>query len=256
MVVPFSRTFEQARSFDKAARYVLYIATALAIIAFFFQLDNEARRPVSDLIDSINSIFIVAYGLLVIITNYIIYEASVQKRMDFIDNSFATTYSEESSKGYFSNDEVEQGIYKMAVNGFENALFTYNVSKRMLKPLWIQNALIGVLFILFAFTGQNNAFIMLLKLVLPIILFTQAVNQTLFVGRVKRIYENYRRLFQDLKNTPDKEFSKTPEILINVIEYEATLSWSGILLNTDIYNSLNEELSSEWETMKERCQIR
>lgn len=255
MEVPFKASFEEAKSYDKAANIVLWISTCILVIAFVLQSISKELQPISELINAINCFFIVGFAVLEFVTNYFFFEASTQKRNDFVDNSFETAYAEENTSNYFTNDNVEKGMYKMAVNGFENSLFTYNIAKRMLKSLWMKNAIIAILFILLAVLGFNSAFVMLLQLTLPLLLIYQALKHTLFVTRIKRIFEGYRRLFQDLKDSNEKE-SKYPEMLLHVIEYESTLSWGSILLDSKIYDSLNPELSVKWDQIKLRYNIR
>ena len=196
MIVPYSKSFESAKLFSKYANVILWFSAAILIIAYLIQSINKDWKQISDTINSINCLLIITYAILEFITNYTFYEASIQKRADFVDNSFNTLYSEDNTIEYYSNDNINTGIYKMAVNGFENSLFTYNISKRMLKPLWIKNVVIALLFILLAIVGYNNAFVMFLQLSLPLLLLKQAIKQTLFVSRINKVYENYRRLFQ------------------------------------------------------------
>ncbi|MCP4705234.1 MAG: hypothetical protein GY865_11540, partial [candidate division Zixibacteria bacterium] len=215
MMTPFKKTFDNAKSYDKYANICLWLSLIIMILPFVIQYINKDWKFISEIINAINCFFILSYAIFQLITDNISYEASTQKRIDFIDNSFETSFSEENSNGYYSNDDIEKGVYKMAINGFENSLFTYNIAKRMIKPLWMKNAIIGMLFAFLAIEGYNNAFIMLLQLSLPLLLLNQAIKHTLFVTRINKVYENYRRLFQDLKNNTNKEVKK-PEIIINV----------------------------------------
>jgi len=255
MEVPFRNKFDNAKLYDKYANYVLWFSTLLIIFAFLLKIIWPDLSYVSNIINKVNCLFIVAYAVLNFITDYIFYKASYHKRLDFIDNSFDTSYSEENSSEYYSNDDIENGIYKLAVNSFENSLFTYNISKKMLIRIWIKNSLIALVFLILAVFGYENAFVLLLQLTLPILLISKAIKLTLFVNRVNNVYENYRKLFQNLKNNSENELAN-PEILINVIEYEATLSWGSILLDSEIYDSINDELSKVWEEIKIKYEIK
>ena len=255
MKIPFRNTFDYAKLYDKYANYVLWISTLLIIIAFLLKVFYPNLSYISNIINKVNCLFIVAYAVLNFITDYIFYKASYHKRLDFIDNSFNTSYSEENSSEYYSNDDIENGIYKLAVNSFENSLFTYIISKKMLIKIWIKNTLIALIFLVLAIFGYENAFVLLLQLALPILLLSKAIKLTIFVNRVNQVYENYRKLFQNIKSNRDNEFA-SPEILINVIEYEAILSWGSILLDSKIYNSINDELSKNWEEIKIKYEIK
>jgi hypothetical protein len=249
MKVPFKNTFDNAKAYAKYADWILYLSTGLIIIAFLLEKINPDLSKVSSLINKINCLFIVSYAVLDFITDYIFYRASYHKRLDFIDNSFNTSYSEDNSSEYYSNDDIENGIYKLAVNSFENSLFTYNICKKMLINIWIKNSIIALIFLTLGIFGYENTFVLLLQLTLPILLLSKAFKLTLFVNRINQVYENYRKLFQNIKDKSGVKFAN-PEILINVIEYEATLSWGGILLDSKIYNSLNGKLSKDWENIK------
>ena len=119
----------------------------------------------------------------------------------------------------------------------------------MLKSLWFKNIVFITLFIFLALVGEKNAALLLIQLTLPLLLLNQSIKLSLYIYRIRRIYENYRRIFQDLNKINNKDY-KNPEIIINVIEYESTLSWGGILLSTKKYNKLNPELSKKWEENK------
>ncbi len=255
MKVPFGNKFDNAKLYDKYANYVLWLSTLLIIIAFLLKVFYPDLSYISNIINKVNCLFIVAYAVLNFITDYIFYKASYHKRLDFIDNSFNTSYSEENSSEYYSNDNIENGIYKLAVNSFENSLFTYSISKKMLIKIWIKNTLIALVFLILAIFGYENTFVLLLQLTLPILLLSKAIKLTIFVNRINQVYENYRKLFQNLKNNSDNELAN-PEILINVIEYESTLSWGSVLLDSKIYYSLNDELSKVWEEIKIKYEIK
>ncbi|WP_394900163.1 hypothetical protein, partial [Clostridium butyricum] len=45
------------------------------------------------------------------------------RRADLIDNSFGTKLSIKSSLDYYSNDDVNNSLYKILINIFENCFF-------------------------------------------------------------------------------------------------------------------------------------
>lgn len=246
---PYKGSFEQSKSFSKYAEITLWISTILLIAAFTIKSVNANWSAMSELISNINCFFIIAYAVLMFISENIFYQASLQRREDFIDNSFNVTIAEDRSYEYYTNENITSGIYKMAVNGFENSLFSYHIANKMTMKLWLKNIIFALLILTFAIFGFNNAFILLIQLTLPILLLQQAVKHTLFVYRIKRIYENYRRLFNDLKDKNDSKH-KRPEIILNVLDYETTLTYGAILLDTKIYNKLNPTLSQKWIEIK------
>lgn len=247
--IPYKGSFEQSKSFSKYAELTLWLSTIILIMTFGIKHYNSSYSQFSEIASNINCFFIVAYAILTFISDYIFYNASLQRREDFIDNSFGTSIAEDRSSGYYTNDEITAGIYKMAVNGFENSLFTYNITNKMTSALWSKNIIFSILILTFAIFGYNNAFILLIELTLPILLLQQAIKHTLFVYRIKRVFENYRRMFNNLKNESNPKF-KRPEIILNILDYETTITYGAILLDSKIYKKLNPELSSKWDLMK------
>ena len=246
---PYSKVFEQSKCFYKYAELSLWISTILLGVIFVLDKCNIILKDDVILISSFNCFFVIYYAIISFISDFIFYQASIQRREDFIDNSFKTTLAEHRSDGYYSNDNINAGIYKMAVNGFENSLFTYKIASEMTLKLWIKTVLFVILFLIFAVYGCNNAFILVVQLTLPILLLQQAVKHTLFVYRIQRVFENYRGLFNALRNGSVSK-QKIPEIIHIVLDYETTLTYGAIMLDSKIYNTLNPELSSEWNQIK------
>lgn len=251
---PYKGSFEQSKTFSKYAEITLWISTILLVVAFVLKTINGNWINISELITNINCFFIIAFVILSFISDIIFYQASIQRREDFIDNSFETTIAENRSSEYYTNENITSGIYKMAVNGFENSLFTYNIANKMTSSLWVKNILFAVFILTFAIFGYNGAFILLIQLTLPILLLQQAIKHTLFVYRMRRVFENYRRLFNDLKNVDDSK-PKRPEIILNVLDYETTLTYGAILLDTKLYDKLNPSLSTRWIELKNEYSI-
>lgn len=251
---PYKGSFEQSKSFSKYAEISLWISTILLMVAYALKTINPDWINISELITNINCFFIVAFAILSFISEMIFYQASIQRREDFIDNSFETTIAENRSTEYYTNENIASGVYKMAVNGFENSLFTYNIANKMTALLWVKNIVFAILILSFAVFGYNGAFILLIQLTLPILLLQQAIKHTLFVYRMKRVFENYRRLFNDLKNINDSEV-KSPEIILNVLDYETTLTNGSILLSSKLYDKLNPTLSTRWIELKHEYNI-
>lgn len=251
---PFKSTFEQSKDFSRYAEKTLWFSTILLVIAFILKEINPNWSNASELITNINCFFIVAYVIMSFISEMIFYQASIQRREDFIDNSFKTTLAEDRSKEYYTNDNIDSGIYKMAVNSFENSLLTYNIAKKMTTPLWLKNIIFVVLILTFTIFGYSSAFTMLIQLTLPILLLQQSIRHTLFVYRINRVFENNRRLFNDLKNANDSK-SKRPVIILNVLDYETTLTYGSVLLSSKLYKELNPTISKKWEKLKREYNI-
>jgi hypothetical protein len=248
MIVPFKYSFDRAKKCDHYSNISLYIATFIIFISFVFPYAVEKHPKLYLWIDAINCLFIISFSALRVISQYIFYKASHEKRADFIDNSFGTSLAENKSVGYFSNDDITSGIYKLAVNGFENSLYTYNIAKKMMFPIWLKNSVFIIVFMFLAILGFSNIIVLIIQLTLPYILIHQAIKHTIFVTKMQEIFKDYKKLFYDLRYI-NKEI-KIPQILLSVIDYECALSWGSVLLDDKIYNALHDDLAKKWDEMK------
>jgi len=188
-----------------------------------------------------------------IVSGYFLFKAESRRRLDFIDNSFDTNLSGRRSEEYFTNSNLDPGLYKMAVNSFENALFSYNVSKRMLPNLVFKNLVIIFIFILAASLGEKQIVILIFQLSLPVILFQQLIKLWVYNVNTEIVLEEFQSLFEDLKTIEHEK--KSAKILRNIIHYESNISWGSVLLSSRIFNKINPTISNEWTTLKKEYRI-
>lgn len=108
----------------------------ISIISIVIPLINEFfsnNTSISLIVEFFDFILIVAYYILNTVTEVFLYPATARKRRKgFIDNSLGSKYLEKEVEGYYSNDGINKGPFKIIVNCGENCYFTYNIAKTML----------------------------------------------------------------------------------------------------------------------------
>lgn len=250
-IVPHQQMFNRAKMFDKWANIFIYVSSAISIALMFI---NPANERLVVVLNALNCVIIALVVLFDQLFNYLFFEAGKAKRLDFIDNSFGTDFSGAKSQGYFTNENLSAGIYKMAVNCFENSFFSKNVSSKMISGAWIKAVIILVIFVFNAALGAKGLVNLLFQLSLPILLITQAVKVTFFYARINTTYEAFLSLFSDFKQAGNI-LGKDPEILKIVLEYQTTLTWGAIPLSDRIFNKYNPTLSRKWNELKANYNI-
>lgn len=244
--VPHQQIFSRAKLFDKWANNFIYLSSALSIILIFL------HPPYDKLIVALNALNCVFLTVIVVfdaLFNYIFFEAGKAKRLDFIDNSMGTDFSGAKSQGYFSNENVAAGIYKMAVNCFENSFFSSQISGKMITAAWVKFVIVLIIFVFSAALGEQKIVNLLFQLSLPILLFQQALKITLFYIRVTSTYQSFLQLFNDFKQRGDNT-GQDPEILKIVLDYQTTLTWGAVPLSDKLFNKHNPALSRKWNELK------
>ena len=248
-IVPFDESFKQVIFWDLLSKISLWGSTIIVIGSMFANKIDNIPDCITDILNAINCVLVIAYFVLELITNYHFFNSSKEKRTDFIDNSLGSNLSGFRSENYFTNDNVNTGIYKLAVNCFENSFFTYHISKKMIWKEWGINIVICIVFILGASMGNKDIVILIIQLSLPFFLIQQAIRLTFFHSRVHNVVCNFKSLFNDFKQ--NKNISgKFPEILKNVLEYESTKAWGSILLSDPLFKKMNSKLSEDWNRLK------
>jgi hypothetical protein len=253
-VVPHAPMLDKARLFEKLSSYLVIGSTLLTIGSFFSEKYLGTNNDVSKWLVTINCLSIFFAFIFDAIFNYLFYEGSKVKRSDFIDNSLGSAFIDTKSEEYFTNDKIQPSIYKLAVNCFENIFFTSQVATKMIVNTWIWTIVVAAIFIGSAALGERQVILMLFQLSLPLLLFQNSIKLTLFSIRMSNLYENFLRLFNDLKGVQDIKV-KEPEMIKLVIDYQTTLSWGSLLTNQKTFNKMNPELTKQWVEVKKRYGI-
>ncbi|RAW01977.1 hypothetical protein [Pseudochryseolinea flava] len=252
-IVPHQKAFSRVKKFGDWGNAILAVTTIVAVSSIVFD-DQLKGYGLTDKVNALNSLLILAYLVLDLTTSYVLQKAEMLRRLVFIDNSFGVNLTGKKSAGYFTNESLTPGVYKMAVNCFENSFFSHFISSRMFIRLAIKNIPIAAIFIGAASMGEAKIVNLIFQLSLPVVLVQQLVKLGFYVSTTETVLDNFKTLFSDLRGNPPTD-QRTPEILRNVIQYETNISWGSIPLSSSLFEKFNDELSKEWERMKNEYQI-
>lgn len=227
---------------------------ALLAVSFIVVLDKIQTYP--NLHYWLNFFYfwlIIAYAISdYLLTFYFFPEAENVRRRDFFQNSFGNKFIDDPSVGYFTNDSLPKGVYKMGVNLFENLFFTTAISKEMAKKELLKSAGFSTAFALFAFEGFSRTekfSLPFLQTFLSITILGGAAKILFFYSKNKALLEKARELFTGIpfKSKPAEYVGYCLKLYA---DYEANLAWGGILLDGKVYKKLNPILSKQWEKVK------
>lgn len=199
-------------------------------------------------------IAIIIYYILDVYTETFLYPATARKRRKgFIDNSLGSKYLEKSVEGYYTNDSLGVGPYKMFVNCGENCFFTLNIAKGMIPKVVIKNGIFIVLFLIMAYLGikDNLVAIPILQILLSTLFLTELIHHINFIAKLEQLFERFKESFS--KNVDEEQVFQHAVLLF--LDYETTLAYNKAPLSDTVYERLNEKLSKEWEEIKDRYEI-
>lgn len=210
-----------------------------------------------DICNSLNIVCLIVYFIIDSIVEYVLFpNAEDIRKSDFISNSWGIITTSKPSEQYYSNDEINFGLYKMTLNLFENSFFSYNVSKSMLLKKIIITSFFAVLIIVISYYGFKSVpiAIPLLQVIFSTMILGDLIKLLIFINRVKRVFDNWELLF--IHNDFAKDTSKyQSEIYKNWLYYESTLARTQITLSNAKFNELNQRLSHEWNQIKAKFSI-
>lgn len=253
------------KTIDKIENWKNSVLIISTIITFTLNINEKSHflepygynKTVSTIIIGFNAVLVVAYIFFEITINFIFQKAEGNRILRYIDNSFLTNYSAAAipQSGYFSQDNLSPGLYKMCINSFENTLFTFKIAKRMEAKRYIKAFIVFLVFIFTATVGDSGTIRYLTDAILPLALVQDAIKFYFYSSKVEAIHANFASFFTSLNGNMSNFSSRHSEALKLVITYETTLAWSSIKLNSNIYEELNPTLSQEWELLKQQYNI-
>jgi len=257
---PQSNDYDLILKLQKINRYIYYFIILLSVITYvltkkYFE-DHEAATNFRNIFYLAS---IIGYGTLSIIVDYVLLPAAQRKtRCDFFDNAFGTKYiPNQNSEEYYTNDNIENGIYKMAVNLFESSFFTLKISSKMRLKKIVKCALLVALLIPLAFFGFKSTWLLtisIFQVLLSVYFIGGLIRLLIFVERTRKYFEELQNLFS---NTDFKtEILKYEPTVIRIYtDYESNKAWSYINLDSKIYKELNPSLMKDWDEMKVKYSI-
>lgn len=175
------------------------------------------------------------------------------RRADFIDNSFGTKFVHDSSDAYYDNDELDFGIRKSMTNLFENTYFSYNVSKEMIRKKSVNNLIFTVIILGLAIYGfsRSNISLPLLQVYLSRYFIIEYLKLNAFHQRAESCFDELKKVSVNMtENRKLKAFEI--QFIKTLVDYEAGIAESNIVLDSKIFNEMNTQLTIEWEKMKKK----
>lgn len=255
--IPYELDYNFLDKCRKKETTILYVVGILSIIMPFFSDKEGAVGVAYSIIKFIDILCIIGYYTLNVVTEIFLYPKTANKRrMGLVDNSFGSNYLGKPTTGYYDNDELEVGTYKLITNCYESCVFTYNISKRMTKEIVIKNVLFSGVLIALAYFGMKNSLIAIpiLQIFLSSLFLTELIHQLNFVSKLERLLERFQDMYVYYQKTDEFKEDVSKEIMF-LLEYETVLAYNKAPTSNKIYNELRDKLNKEWEETKEQYEI-
>ena len=243
-IVPHQVSYSWLKYTGAISTICLYVSATISLILLFMEIFQFKSENCTEFLNRFLALISFGYFVNEFCQSCIFNKAESQRNLDFIDNSFNTKFAEKKSTGYYSNDEVQAGIIKMGVNGFENSFFSKKISAEMLNKELRKFIVVTLLFLTCIFTSPKIV-VVIVQMSLPLAIIQQTIKLYMYNCKVNEIFFNYKAIF----SSPNPN-EMTPHIIKNCINYEKLLSWASIPLDDTLFNQMNDRLSIEWNDLK------
>lgn len=244
------KTLKKLRSYETVLLYANIIIPLILAAANKYNCEF-----LFSVLEILNIVTLVSYAILYILTEIFIQpKTSGKRRKGFLDNSLGSKLLDSEVKGYYDNDELKVGPYKLLVNCFENCFFTKSIIQRMHVRVVCKNLILVLIMIIFSYYGyKDNMFTLpILQLFLSSAFIIELCYHFSFYAKLSQLYNNFIDIFSSHR-TKDEI---TQQAFLMVIEYETTLAYNKSNISDKIYNKINEQLTKEWEQIKTRYGIK
>ncbi len=255
--VPFDSKYDQIRKLEKVAFFLLLLSAFLILAnwvlgKFFNSSINQNYEHLKDLAKVISFVSMIGYLIIKLVAKILFHNVEKLKRNDLIDNAFGTNYSDDNTTEYYSNDETDNGIKKLALNSYESSFHTENTLKLMLYKNLIILVVLSVPFFLSIFSkGGSDIVRMLFEISIPLTLMSEFVILLVYFLNVSSINERFKIEFTNLESENILDCD-VPKLLIPVMEYYSLKAWANTNLDSKIFNDNNGKVSENWRKRKEK----
>lgn len=242
MINPIREKYQRAKSLNAWAGWITIASSILELLAFIL---SKADYTVLYNISGGAIIFVALFSA---ICDRAHLESESERRKMMIDNAYEKSFACNSSVEYYSNDDATKGLQRLANNTFESCFFTNAIANRMLKRIRIKTVLLLLPFLASIFIRELNFFILMCNLGIVAMILSEWLRLEVLEHRTKNILQSFRAHYST-RSKKDKT-SNDSILQMLILDYEAALSWSHILLSEKIYERENASLSKKWAEMK------
>lgn len=236
---------------EKTNQYIFWLIITLSITSTF-PINCSGIQTILDIINILNILGIIIFFLLETIGNYfLIPMADSIRRDDFIDNSWGSKLSLNNSIEYYDNDEVNVGLYKTAINLFENCYFTFSLVKVTTSKKIIMPFITMLILLVFAYYGFKKVplHLSILQALLSANIIGKLIKHIILYAKLKSMLDCWIDLFQN-KCLRDNIGKYQPLIYRYWLRYEVLICNINSGVPEEIYKKYNPSLSDEWKKIK------
>lgn len=244
----YFRAVEQA---EVAANWLFYIGAALSLATL---LVDRASQP--NLYDGILAAFcfdvVVLFAVCTATRLYLTPRAEDKRRQDFFSSACGVNLTHEQTDGYYNNDE-RAPIRRIAAQVLENSHFSKKIALKMAQDERLKVGVYMALWFVCLLNRRSDLSVILAasQAVFSEQILSKWIRLEWLRSRFETTYDSTFRLFQSKPKA--SEFNAMA--LETLSSYETAKANAAITLSSRHFERMNQNLSAEWEAIKESLKI-
>ncbi len=180
------------------------------------------------------------------------YIAENARRKNNIQEAFKVRLGCLETEGYYNNSVSEPDL-AYAVNTFESAFFTKEISERMLwKAYFKLLASLVVVLISCRLVTDDNVFLIIAQAAFSAVVLEDGISLILFVQRIKKLYD---LAYHELITVGISKSEQKVWLRYFCVEYESIKAHYKIRLDEKLFQKLNGTLSEAWNRLQKEIRI-
>ena len=255
-VVPHKKHFDELLKLEKIESKFFWSSFIFTVIIQIINMISKESFHLDRLSNGISICLLIILFVFDIKIDKYRQSAEKERKLDFIDNSLGSKYCVNTSENYYDNDDLDNGIYKLLINLYQNAFDTKNNLELMIRKSEKYSLLCFALLAVLAILGLFNSAIVvsILQLFLSKEILMKKFTLENYLKNVTEVYNEITTLLScglDIKKMKDIN----AKVIILLIKYESSIASSKIELDERIFKENNVKWEREWLEIKEKyCQ--
>ncbi|MBM0838696.1 hypothetical protein [Staphylococcus epidermidis] len=192
-----------------------------------------------------------------ILTVWLIPKVENTRKTHLLSDSFGLPLNDEKTKGYYNN-KSSPSIFRLGLNTFENSLFSFEISKKMLIKERCKSifSLTILLFLLISRSTHIEVLLFIVQMLFGTNIIINWIKLEKYKIETEKIYQEFRYIYLINIKHKGKINENLSKILDITIEYEVLKARMGIMLSTKIFNKINGKISEKWESIKKDLKLK
>lgn len=255
-IIPQKNEFDLAEKYHKILEKCDVALISFTILGTFVSLLPFYQNNVKFIFTVLTFLSVIAVFIFQLRFQTTYMKAEETRRDGLIDSAFTSKMADVESEGYYDTEDVEEGMRRLLANIHENSFFSIRVTEPMFikeekKNIWF--IIIMVIAILFSVINSQFVLVML-QIFLSMNFYGNYLRIMSLRESLIKVQSGCKQIWEDW-SSGHKALQLQARIIRETIRYESALAYASIMFDQSAYETMNMDVTMEWEVLKKRYQM-